>query len=287
MRRLALAVLLLGSTFFAVSSGYGGEKAAPINIEYHGQSFFIVTSSKGTRLAFDPHTIPAYFDGRPQLPSVDVVCISHNHPDHIRVEVFKDPEKGKEKPKVLRGLKSASTKADWATVNETVKDFKIRNVGVFHDDSEGLQRGKNSVFIVEVDGWKIAHLGDLGHLLTPAQLKRIGPVDVIMIPVGGIYTLNGAEAKKVVAQLKPKEYVFPMHFGTKIFEDILSPDEFFEDQPARNVVRLSDSENDPAKRDNTITLNRDPNRPRPLIVQLHYFPKEAPEPKKKEEKDKK
>ncbi len=94
------------------------------------------------------------------------------------------------------------------------------------NDNEGFMRGKNSVFVVEVDGWKIAHLGDLGHTLTPSQLKRIGQVDVVMIPVGGIYTLNGAEAKKVIGQLKPKEYIFPMHYGTKIFDDILPIDEF-------------------------------------------------------------
>ena len=84
-----------------------------------------------------------------------------------------------------------------------------------------MQRGKVGVFIIEVDGWKIVHLGDLGHLLTPSQLKRIGPVDVLMIPVGGIYTLNGSEAKKVVEQLKPKEYIFPMHYGTKVFDAVL------------------------------------------------------------------
>jgi hypothetical protein len=104
-----------------------------------------------------------------------------------------------------------------------------------------------------------------------------------MIPVGGIYTLNGSEAKKVVEQIKPKEYIFPMHYGTAVFEDILKVDEFLDDQPARNVVRLSDSEPDPTKRENTVQLNRDTQRPRPLIVQLHYWPKEE---KKKEEKKK-
>ena len=79
---------------------------------------------------------------------------------------------------------------------------------------------RNGVFIIEVDGWRIVHLGDLGHYLTPAQLKRIGPVDVLMIPVGGIYTLNGKWAKKVVDQIKPKEYIFPMHYGTKVFDAV-------------------------------------------------------------------
>jgi L-ascorbate metabolism protein UlaG (beta-lactamase superfamily) len=283
MRRWAIAVVfLLGLAFLAASTGSTGEKKMPISLEYFGQSFFILTTSKGTRIAFDPHTIPDYFEGRPYVPRVDAVCISHNHNDHIRVEVFKDLKE----TKIIRGLKSASIKADWATVDETFKDAKIRTVGVYHDDTEGLQRGKNAVFIIDVDGWKIAHLGDLGHLLTPSQLKRIGPVDAIMIPVGGIYTLNGSEAKKVVEQLKPKEYIFPMHYGTKVFDAVLPVDEFLEDQPARNVVRLSDSEKDESKRQNTITLNRDPNRPRPLIVQLHYWPKEEKEEKKKDEKKK-
>ena len=175
---------------------------------------------------------PIIFEGRPKVARVDVVCISHNHNDHTRVEVFESLKD----TKIIRGLKSASIKADWASVDETIKDVKIRTVGVYHDDNEGLERGKNSVFIIEVDGWKIAHLGDLGHLLTPSQLKRIGPVDVIMIPVGGIYTLNGSEAKKVVEQLKPKEYIFPMHYGTKEFNATLPVDEFLEDVEKRRIA---------------------------------------------------
>lgn len=247
--------------------GFGAaqDKGAAIDIEYHGQSFFILTSSKGTRIAFDPHTIPAYAR-REQLPRVDAICISHNHNDHTRVEAFEDIKK----TKVLRGLKSLSLKADWSVIDETIKDdVKIRTVGVYHDDQEGLMRGKNAVFVVEVDGWKIAHLGDLGHLLTPAQLKRIGPVDVVMIPVGGIYTLNGADARKVVEQMNPKEYVFPMHYGTKFFDDILPPDEFYDGVEKRRVA-ISD--------ENVLKLNRSADRPRPLIVQLNH---EAKEVKKK------
>src|SRR5438105_11530675 len=100
---------------------------------------------------------------------------------------------------------------------------------------EGLQRGKNTVFIIEVDGWKIVHLGDLGHLLTPKQIKAIGPVDVLMIPVGGVYTINGSEAKEVIAQLKPRQYIIPMHYAVKGFDELLPADEFLEDQ--KNVKK--------------------------------------------------
>jgi L-ascorbate metabolism protein UlaG (beta-lactamase superfamily) len=253
-------LFLFGFAILGPSTGLTQDKKwAPISIEYHGQSFFILTTSKDTRIAFDPHTIEQY--GRNEvLPKVDVICISHNHNDHTRTVAFDDYKK----TKVLRGLKSESLKADWAVVDETVKDAKIRTVGVYHDEQEGLLRGKNAIFIVEVDGWKVAHLGDLGHLLTPAQLKRIGKVDVIMIPVGGIYTINGAEAKKVVDQLKPKEYIFPMHFGTAFFDYTLTPKEFYDDVEKRRIA-ISD--------DNSLTLDRNPDRPRPLIVQLNHEPK--------------
>ncbi|MBI2807699.1 MAG: MBL fold metallo-hydrolase [Planctomycetes bacterium] len=269
MRLWAFAILVLfGSAFLGASTAHSGGKAGgPIKIEYHGQSFYILTTSKGTRVAFDPHTIPAYHpDGIVNQHPADIVCMSHNHPDHTRMEAIKI-EKGK-KPTILRGLKTPGNRADWNIFQKTIGELKFKTVGVYHDDSEGLARGKVAVFVVEVDGWRIAHLGDLGHLLTPSQLKRIGPVDVVMIPVGGIYTLNGAEAKKVVAQLKPKEYVFPMHFGTKVFEDVLPVDEFYEDVEKRRIAVLDE---------NVIKLNRDPQRPRPLIVQLHYWAKEKKE----------
>jgi L-ascorbate metabolism protein UlaG (beta-lactamase superfamily) len=121
-----------------------------------------------------------------------------------------------------------------------------------------------------VDGWKIAHLGDLGHELEPDQVKKIGPVDVLMIPVGGIYTINGSEAKKVMAQIKPKQYVFPMHYGTKLFDDLLPVNEFLDGQKKERVAESDD---------NQLTLNRDPARPRPLTVVFTY-PVEAPKKKK-------
>jgi L-ascorbate metabolism protein UlaG (beta-lactamase superfamily) len=285
MRRCAIAILLaLG----LCGVGASQDKAGPVTVEYNGQSFFIVTTSKGKRIAFDPHFIEAYLLGKPLFKPADIICISHNHNDHVQVGVFARAED--KKPKVLRGLKGTSLKADWNPIDETIdKDIKFKSVNVYHDDQEGFQRGKNAVFIVEVDGWRICHLGDLGHILTPAQLKRIGQVDVLMVPCGGIYTLNGTEANRVVEQLKPKEYIFPMHYGTSIFEDILTAEEFLdirERQDKNKVVRLSESEKDPTKRANVISLNRDATRPRPLVVQLHYWPKEDAPKKKEKGKDK-
>jgi L-ascorbate metabolism protein UlaG (beta-lactamase superfamily) len=280
MRRAAFAIaILLICTFVGLSTSTGGDKKGPLSITNFGQSFFIVTTSKDKRIAFDPHGIPAYDRDEAPKCEADIVCISHNHNDHTRVQVLNnvDTEKKEKKRdlKIFRGLKGMSLKGgDWNPVNEEIGDIKIRNVGVFHDEQEGLLRGKNSVFVIEVDGWRICHLGDLGHILTVPQLKKIGPVDVLMIPVGGIYTLNGSEAKKVVDQIKPKEYIFPMHYGTKVFEDVLTAEEFLEQFPKREVA-IEDH--------NEIILNKEASRPRPLVVQLHYYPKEE---KKKEEKRK-
>jgi L-ascorbate metabolism protein UlaG (beta-lactamase superfamily) len=202
-------------------------------LHWHGQSFFVLETSKGTRIAFDPHAIEAY--GR-IAAKADVVLISHLHNDHTQVEAIDNPKK-----KVIHGLSASGRRVDWVLIDEKFRDAHIRSVGTFHDDADGFERGKNTVFIVEVDGLRFVHLGDLGHMLTDEQIKAIGPVDVLMIPVGGVYTLNGSEAKKVVAKLNPRMYVVPMHYGTKEFEDLLTVSEFLEDTPKDRIKHFPTS----------------------------------------------
>src|SRR5438552_4694247 len=200
-----------------------------LTIRWLGQSFFLITTSAGTKVAIDPHAIDAF--GR-QTVSADVVLMSHLHPDHARLDVIEN----KDKARILPGLKQAGGEAGrppriaWNPVEETVKDVRIRNVATFHDTQQGMERGRNAVFVIEADGLKIVHLGDLGHVLSDDQVRQIGPMDVLMVPVGGIYTINGSKAKEVVAQLKPKRYILPMHYGTRTFDELLPPDEFPEAQ---------------------------------------------------------
>jgi L-ascorbate metabolism protein UlaG (beta-lactamase superfamily) len=137
----------------------------------------------------------------------------------------------------------------------------------------GTQRGKNSVWIVEVDGLVICHLGDLGHELTADQVKAIGKVDVLMVPVGGIYTINGETAKKVVAQIKPTMYVIPMHYGVPGFDDLQGPEEFLEDQKLK-VVKMTDT--------NELVIPLGAKAPdAPTVVQLGWRKADPAEPKKK------
>lgn len=261
MSRFVVVLLFAGLGLLASPFAYCQDKDwKPIQITWHGHSFFEVKSSKGTNIVLDPHLIPIY--GRVLGIKASAVLMSHNHNDHTQlgaIENIQDKEQ-----KIIPGLKGGGQRADWNPVDVQVKDVRIRSLGVYHDLEQGMKYGKNTVFIIEVDGWRVVHLGDLGHLLTPEQVKKIGPVDVLMVPVGGIYTINGSEAKKVVEQLKPREYIFPMHCGTKIYDELLPPDEFLEDQPRANVT---------SSLDNTLTLNRDPQRPRPLIVLLNYWPR--------------
>src|SRR5581483_7566879 len=256
-RLLAPGLVVMLGLLLSVGASWSGEKAAwkPITVAWHGQSFFTITSSKGTRVAIDPHQIPEY--GRTLGLKADLVLISHNHNDHNRVDALDNHQD--KNLRVIHGLKGPGFRADWNRVDETIGDVHVRTVGLYHDNAEGMESGKNSAFVLTIDGWRIVHLGDLGHLLTPEQVRKIGPVDVLMIPVGGVYTLNGSEARKVVQQLKPREYIFPMHCGTKIYDDLLPATEFLEEQD-RAKVAIAD--------DNKVTLNRDPQRPRPLIVQL-------------------
>jgi L-ascorbate metabolism protein UlaG (beta-lactamase superfamily) len=146
-------------------------------------------------------------------------------------------------------------------LDEKFRDVRVRTIGVYHDNAQGSEKGKNAVFVVEADGIRFVHLGDLGHLLTKEQVKEIGPADVLMIPVGGVYTLNGTDAKEVVAALKPKKYILPMHYGTKVFDDVLSAEEFLEDQKKENVKKM-----------NTNQLEIDPDfKPaEPVIVLLEW-----------------
>jgi L-ascorbate metabolism protein UlaG (beta-lactamase superfamily) len=278
-------------------------------IAWHGQSFFTLTTTQGVIIAFDPHAIEEY--GRMLGMRANIVLMSHNHPDHVQKGIFEnEKEPGDKAPLVIPGWKMANGQETWNLIDVRFRrlGIHIRSVGCFHDDVGGLKRGINTIFIVEVDGWTICHLGDLGHKLLPAQLKAIGgpgSMDVLMIPCGGIYSLNGSEARDVLAQLKPKEYIFAMHIGTKIYDDLLPIDEFVDENPYpvavvredQVIVNKKPRENaswlrkESPKSDNSIVLERGDDRPHPVIVGLHYWPQEGKKKKddgkeKEKEKDK-
>lgn len=134
---------------------------------------------------------------RPPQGNADVVTISHDHYDHNN---------------------SSTLKGDPLIINSpgeySKKNIQIIGIDSFHDDKQGAERGRNSIFIFESEELKLCHLGDLGHILSENQLDQIGEIDILMIPVGGNYTLEAKDAETVIGQLEPK-IIIPMHYKTK------------------------------------------------------------------------
>ena len=219
MRRFLLALVFV----FAASAGLS---AGEIKIAWYGQSMFLIVTPKGTRIVLDPHNLESYRQVTPL--KADLILMSHLHNDHTRLEQVENAKDAKQ----VNALKSSgpdNAVVDWNEVDEKFKDVRYQSIPTYHDAASGLTRGKNGCWIIDIDGIRIAHLGDLGHLLKPAQIKKFGKVDVVMVPAGGVYTINGIDAFKVAQQLKPSRHILPMHYGTIVYDDLL-PLKYFTDE---------------------------------------------------------
>jgi L-ascorbate metabolism protein UlaG (beta-lactamase superfamily) len=196
------------------------ERSGAVDIEWFGHSTFQITSSKGTRVLMDPHNrqdLPW-----PSLPQ-HIVTTSHPHGPHSNIWMAKG------NPVILEGLTPAGD--NWRHVHTSIRDVSVNLVPAYHDKSQGLQRGKNAIFVLRVDGICIAHLGDLGHHLTPAQLKMMGKIDILLVPLaGGMFTITPNEAREVTQQVKPP-IAIPKHY---FWPDAL--EEYVRDHP--NVTRV-------------------------------------------------
>lgn len=250
----------LASLVFCLSTQAQDEPA--FKLRWYGQSFFQLETPAGKKVVFDPHGIAEF--GRPVVKA-DIILLSHLHTDHTRVDVIEDAKAAR----VFPGLKQekSSRPADWNKVDERIGKIRVRSVPTYHDTEQGISRGKNTVWVVEANDLVFVHLGDLGHELTDAQVKAIGPVDVLMIPVGGLYTINGTQAKRVVEQLKPKRFIVPMHYAVPGYDELLSADEFLDEQP--NVNKRNGNEL-------VIPADAEKVPDSPTIAVLGWEPKPAP-----------
>lgn len=199
MKRLLFIITVLTLSISAMVIG----KTSTPALKWLGHACFVVTSAEGKKLVIDPFSKLGY--PSPEV-SANVVLVSHNHFDHSTVDTIKD------NPEVIRGLNSDG---DWNDVDQTVAGFHIKSFACYHDSKSGVVRGKNTIFLIEVDGLRLVHLGDLGHVLNDKTARAIGRVDVLMIPVGGYFTIGPDEAWKVVDQLAPRVIV-PMHYKTPV-----------------------------------------------------------------------
>jgi len=166
-----------------------------MQIKWYGQSCFEIVSGDKT-LVFDPYS----FEIGLNLPhlSADIVLVSHQHHDHNNVKAISG--KGGKSPFVI------SNPGEYE-----VSGVKIQGVSSFHDKSHGQERGQNTIYLVDLEEIRVCHLGDLGTILENGELEAIGEVDILLIPVGGVYTINASEALEVINQIDPR-IVIPMHY---------------------------------------------------------------------------
>jgi len=137
--------------------------------------------------------------------SADVVTLSHQHPGHSFAQGING------NPKVVTGPGEYE-----------ISNLLIIGVSTFHDNESGAKRGKNTAYCIEMNEVSICHLGDLGHVLADEQVEELGNVDVLLLPVGGVSTINAPVATEIVRQLEPK-IVIPMHYKTPAINRQLEP----------------------------------------------------------------
>lgn len=166
-------------------------------IRYQGHAFFTLTLENGTVIAMDPYD---EFYGYPRRKlSADIVTMSHHHYDHDGVGA----------------IEGDYTAVDTAGTHRfSAQGVTITGIPTCHDHHQGAHRGQNVFFVVEAEGLRIGHAGDLGHLPTAEQLKQIGRLDILLLPVGGTYTVDAGEAVQTMQLISPTVCI-PMHYRTQ------------------------------------------------------------------------
>lgn len=172
-----------------------------MTIQWYGHSCFkIATKPEGRGSGEDVIIFTDPFEReiglRPPQGKADIVTISHDHYDHNNSSALKDD------PQILD-----------LPGEYSIKGVSITGIPSFHDNANGAERGLNTIFAFESEGIRFCHLGDLGHQLDKKQLEEVNGVDVLAVPIGGTYTLDGKDAKAVIDQIEPK-IVLPIHYKT-------------------------------------------------------------------------
>jgi len=167
-------------------------------ISWFGQSCFKIQGEKST-LVTDP--FDKSFGLKVPRLAADVVTTSHDHKDHNNT-------------KVVRGIAENQPFIIDGPGEYEVKNIFIYGVKAYHDNKEGQERGENIIYRIGIDGISIAHLGDLGHALKNGQIERLEGVDILMIPVGGIYTIDAKKETEVISQIEPRIEI-PIHYHIK------------------------------------------------------------------------
>ncbi len=186
-----------------------------MEISWLGHSCFRIKGNRATVIA-DPYSPDlGYSLGN---PAANIVTVSHQHAGHSYVQGIDGD------PKLVTGPGEYE-----------ISGVLIIGITAFHDDEEGIKRGKNTAYLMEVDEVSVCHLGDLGHVPTNELVEEIENVDVLLIPVGGVSTINASLAAEVVRQCAPR-VVVPMHYKTEALNRELEPvDRFLKEMGVKEV----------------------------------------------------
>jgi len=192
-----------------------------MKVKWLGHASFLITSDTGIKIITDPYVTGGGINYGEIKESADIVTVSHEHGDHSNIAAVKG------NPEVISQAAEA-------------RGIEFKAIPTYHDEAGGKQRGENTIFCFVVDGVKVCHLGDLGHRLSDKQVADVGPVDVLLIPVGGYYTIDAGVATEVCNRLKPR-VIIPMHYKNERCDyTIAAVDEFL--QGKERVSQLDTSE---------------------------------------------
>ncbi len=203
-----------------------------MDFKWYGQSCFYISGKRGRKSRKKVSILTDPFDESTGLKlykkNVEMVLVSHDHDDHSNLDAVND------EAFVIDGPGEYE-----------VENTLIRGIFSYHDEKKGEERGVNTIYVIESEGMVVCHLGDFGQKeLTDKQVKEIGEVDILLVPVGGKYTINAKTAGRIVSHLEPKA-VIPMHYkipGLKF--DLEGPEAFMKamgakDKKAEEKVSIS------------------------------------------------
>lgn len=168
-----------------------------MQIIWHGQSCFqiIARREKNNQVLIVIDPFSEEIGLRVPKLEADILLVTHQHRDHNNIKAVSGD------PFLIEGPGEYE-----------IKEVALQGIPAWHDNLLGKERGVNTIYTIEIEGMRLCHLGDLGQKeLTADQLEKIGEVDILMIPVGGIYTISSKEAPKIMAQIEPK-IIIPMHY---------------------------------------------------------------------------
>jgi L-ascorbate metabolism protein UlaG (beta-lactamase superfamily) len=224
MRRsiISLVCMLVSLALLQTSEVAMSAPTGPVTIEWYGHSCFLLTLQNGAKILIDPYDTTRMPYSLPQEP-VDLTFSTHDHFDHNAVNAVTAQVilRADGRKSVFNGTKTGVKELADGTSQVDLKGLTVTcsTVPAFHDEHHGAKRGAMGLIRFIVEGLTFVHLGDLGDTLSQEQIEKLKPVDVLMVPVGGYYTIDSTQAERTVEDLAPR-VVLPMHYKT----DLLATD---------------------------------------------------------------